>query len=386
MLTIAICSKTCLSGIEPWLSITDLKKVLSTLSSFQNPNYKIEDNCIRKFEEFLCLGERQTYGAVSQDFSEEESEKEIDPITLFLCRDFKFEESLGKLHLAGRASSRVAEHVKQILMSAQSGCDKFPDRHESIKEVTGAIKYTISNKHELLIFRHENFICPLFVGTKKELTSWVYEHKGLTITASEEGAFNITTIGPDDTNPQSAISRTGRNQRVFDALPELDLHKYIPIKLIRDQVEALTVETDSENLNDIFDAITENSVRGLLVDLHNLIIREKVDEAKSRLSLFEGNSVPVTDVSTEYMSEKINGDQVNGVLDAGSITSGELKKLLNGKFQDWMLYPHPDQKKYIYTDYTEPKILNGISGSGKTCILVHRAKRLAEKYKGEKLV
>ena len=64
---------------------------------------------------------------------------------------------------------------------------------------------------------------------------------------------------------------------------------------------------------------------------------------------------------------------------------GELKKLLNGKFHDWMLYPHPDQKKYIYTDYTEPKILNGISGSGKTCILVHRAKRLAEKYKEKKI-
>ncbi len=54
-------------------------------------------------------------------------------------------------------------------------------------------------------------------------------------------------------------------------------------------------------------------------------------------------------------------------------------------FRDWMLFLHPDQKRVAEADYERPAVLTGVSGSGKTVILVHRARYLARKYPGERI-
>jgi superfamily I DNA/RNA helicase len=48
---------------------------------------------------------------------------------------------------------------------------------------------------------------------------------------------------------------------------------------------------------------------------------------------------------------------------------------------DWMLFLHPEQKKIAEKDFLGPARLRGVSGSGKTCVLVHRARYLAKKYR-----
>jgi superfamily I DNA/RNA helicase len=48
---------------------------------------------------------------------------------------------------------------------------------------------------------------------------------------------------------------------------------------------------------------------------------------------------------------------------------------------DWMLFLHPEQKKVAERDFRGPARLRGVSGSGKTCVLVHRARYLARKYR-----
>ena len=47
---------------------------------------------------------------------------------------------------------------------------------------------------------------------------------------------------------------------------------------------------------------------------------------------------------------------------------------------------HPDQKSIVEATYPDrPVILRGVSGSGKTVVLIHRARALARKYKGENI-
>jgi superfamily I DNA/RNA helicase len=47
---------------------------------------------------------------------------------------------------------------------------------------------------------------------------------------------------------------------------------------------------------------------------------------------------------------------------------------------------HPDQKRVVNADFKGPARLLGVSGSGKTSVLVHRAVRLAQKYEGKKIL
>lgn len=48
---------------------------------------------------------------------------------------------------------------------------------------------------------------------------------------------------------------------------------------------------------------------------------------------------------------------------------------------DWMLFLHPEQKKVVDKELRGPARLRGVSGSGKTSVLIHRARHLAKKYK-----
>ena len=48
---------------------------------------------------------------------------------------------------------------------------------------------------------------------------------------------------------------------------------------------------------------------------------------------------------------------------------------------DWMLFLHPEQKKVVDRELRGPARLRGVSGSGKTSVLIHRARHLAKKYK-----
>lgn len=52
----------------------------------------------------------------------------------------------------------------------------------------------------------------------------------------------------------------------------------------------------------------------------------------------------------------------------------------NHSLADWMLFLHPEQKKVADKDFGGPTRLRGVSGSGKTSVLVHRARFLARKY------
>ena len=56
-------------------------------------------------------------------------------------------------------------------------------------------------------------------------------------------------------------------------------------------------------------------------------------------------------------------------------------------YRDWMTFMHPEQEQAAVEEFSGPAKLAGVSGSGKTCIVVRRATILAERYpSGEILV
>ena len=62
-------------------------------------------------------------------------------------------------------------------------------------------------------------------------------------------------------------------------------------------------------------------------------------------------------------------------------TDAELERLHDPlRFQDWMLFLHPGQQRVVEENFAGPALLTGVSGSGKTCVLVHRARELATRY------
>lgn len=79
------------------------------------------------------------------------------------------------------------------------------------------------------------------------------------------------------------------------------------------------------------------------------------------------------------MLEIADGEDVRQI----RIGSAEYEEWLLGferrsAWHDWFLFLHPDQESVVNEDFAGISQLSGVSGSGKTCIAVRRAMRLAK--------
>jgi superfamily I DNA/RNA helicase len=65
----------------------------------------------------------------------------------------------------------------------------------------------------------------------------------------------------------------------------------------------------------------------------------------------------------------------------------ELRHVIeDGDFGQWRVFLHPEQRRYASTSYNGPFRLTGAAGTGKTVVLVHRAKMLAGRDPGSRIV
>ncbi|GAA1691382.1 ATP-dependent helicase [Glycomyces endophyticus] len=66
---------------------------------------------------------------------------------------------------------------------------------------------------------------------------------------------------------------------------------------------------------------------------------------------------------------------------ASYVTSSDaaVAAMLDGRFQEWRLWPHPTQKQIIQRTYNGPARIGGGPGTGKTVVALHRAARLAKR-------
>ncbi|GAA2073724.1 3'-5' exonuclease [Microbacterium hatanonis] len=65
----------------------------------------------------------------------------------------------------------------------------------------------------------------------------------------------------------------------------------------------------------------------------------------------------------------------------------ELRRILEeGDFGAWRVFLHPEQVKYVERDFNGPFRLTGGAGTGKTVVLLHRARRLALADSGARVV
>jgi superfamily I DNA/RNA helicase/mRNA-degrading endonuclease RelE of RelBE toxin-antitoxin system len=65
---------------------------------------------------------------------------------------------------------------------------------------------------------------------------------------------------------------------------------------------------------------------------------------------------------------------------ASYVTSSDaaVAAMLDGRFEAWRLWPHPNQKQIIQRTYNGPARVGGGPGTGKTVVALHRAARLAK--------
>ena len=136
-------------------------------------------------------------------------------------------------------------------------------------------------------------------------------------------------------------------------------------------------------ISQVVDRSSRQIVRDILLELR----AGRIESAEAHLRKAGGQAVPIDEqpsTVSDAIANRVNSDVVINLRD---LDDDELSHALgSAAFHDWMLFLHPDQRAVSEVDIDGIALLRGVSGSGKTCVLVHRANYLAKKYPTERIL
>jgi superfamily I DNA/RNA helicase len=310
-----------------------------------------------------------------------------------------FRESMLALRRRGNQHLRAYHTACSIIQSLSFGLEelnKLTNHGES--RIKHCRKYDLSNDaHRLVTVHSDHHIYLLHVGTHDEVDRWLDQNRGLTVAVNEESRrITVTYVtaveeGQSRDMPQvNFASLTEANIPYLKRVEGFDVREFVKSGFVARSMEALGEGSSEE---DILEAVTHVSEsvgveEGVLLLDMLLALREgNTAAAEARLALFRGEAKDVAadhDLEAAALADQVNSDSA---IILNDLSEADLKRLFEpDKFQDWMLFLHPEQRRIADANYERTTLLTGVSGSGKTCVLVHRARFLARKYPGERIV
>lgn len=302
-------------------------------------------------------------------------------IQYFQTRDF--EKSLQKARLAGKHGQKYVNKTKAILGGlAESdpftGIVKITKHGE--RRIPYCVKYDLGDGWRLVTCQHSKSCGFLFMGKHDDVDHWLDKNKGQTF-AVENGRATLVP-GTGAPIPYARSRRAGyHDQPVIEHLThELAdfLLEAVP-RSIAKRLEALDGSASSACLQQITNEIPDPSKSEFVHTVFSLLLAGNIDGASTTVKLRSGAIPDFEDIPPDLLVEIEDGPEIRRL----RIGTPEYEKWLEDiekrtTWSEWFLFLHPEQEKVVDTDYAGTAQLSGVSGSGKTCVAVRRALRLAE--------
>jgi len=382
-------SENCLTGISRWFGVTDLTRISDTLAGSHSSRLVLSNKEIRSLPKgFRLTNDQRFRGEASPGERLHVKPSQADETLRFLFHNKSwFRQSLAQNTERGGAFQRGVEIVQRIIRD-ELQLSSFAIRED--ERIANSEIYEINQVIKLCCVRHENHMYLCFLGDTHEVEEWLSNNRGLTFVVNGSSRrIEPTTISRAGSIPdlRADTSLTADNEPYLKRLRSLNLNDFIKSKIVTQHLLDLN---EDNSLDDVLDALDDETIhptiRDMLLDVFAKVMAEDVDAAQARVDIFNGTSCPAVDAPScekAGLSGLINTDVI---ADLGSLSEADLEKLFDpGAFQDWMLFLHPDQKALVEVESEIPVVLTGVSGSGKTCVLVHRARHLAQLYPDDRI-
>lgn len=308
----------------------------------------------------------------------------------FLHRE-DFLKALRRLRQSGGSKQKAADKVLQIIGNFALGAEElFKLTNHGETRIEHCVKYDLPGACRLVTVQNDQAVWFLFVGDHEDVDHWIGSHQGHTFAASKaDPRIKQTRVAvpvQQSTDLQQAGVITDENLPFLERFPFPEFARLVPQIRLQKELLSIREETEPGDILEIVELITDTEVRNLIFDLIVAAKDGRSEAAEVRLRLFRGEAENVVK-NPELLEFAVHsGENSDSIIRFNDLPPEELARLLdNQKFEDWMLFLHPEQKRIVDEDFDMPAVLKGVSGSGKTVVLIHRARRLAQKYPGEKI-
>ena len=125
--------------------------------------------------------------------------------------------------------------------------------------------------------------------------------------------------------------------------------------------------------------VADQKLQNTIVSVLVALLQDNRIQAQDLIDLHLGRAIEQENWDEKDFVKIKRGDEIVSVKE----NTAEYEEALNhfaqkGSSIDWLLFMHPEQSKVVDKDFEGPAQLSGVSGSGKTCVAIRRALRLAD--------
>lgn len=229
----------------------------------------------------------------------------------------------------------------------------------------------------------------LFVGNHDDAQRWLDTHKNYRwVRRRDDRELEFVMVSPTTYGAHVPVDRLNfeatedeRQKPLLHRLGDADWKKLAlsqqALELVS-KVNADSFEIDAEVILEKLEEMIGYEKASLIIDLLWHANMQEWSQLRQRLALMhEQADVVSEEVAALAMQAPENSEAFITFDDTGLLD----EVFSRGNLAEWMLYLHPDQKQVSERELRGPARLRGVSGSGKTCVLVHRARGLAKRYK-----
>lgn len=296
-------------------------------------------------------------------------------------REKAFDKALKRAKLGG-PSRKIAQKVSAILGSLED--DKpfagLTTTNHGESRIPNCVKYDLGSGWRLVTV-HDSRTCGfIFVGDHEDVDRFLDQNKGKKFAYNKNG--ELVAIPGANAVRQVSPPKWGEHdsyQRLTERLrsDEDFVLENVPPRTFR-LIDSLTQYSSQSDIESAAGAISDPARRSFVCDVLTLLCAGNEDGWKRRIA-FERGEIVTDDAFPENQEITItDGDEIRSIV----IGSPEYERYMDllereSPWHDWFLYLHPDQERIVTKEYAGSAQLSGVSGSGKTCVLVRRAERLA---------
>lgn len=307
----------------------------------------------------------------------------------------EYRKSLISLRRKGGPYQKSAEKaiVIQDDLRDHERRSKLPITNNGETRIKKAVKYDLGGGDacRLVTIQDAGYIFLCFAGTHDDTDRWLEKNKGLRIRVESDlkpvATFESIDIANPDLRLNGEVGFTPEplfsliedrlSEALLDMLPWKIANRIsqVDASISDDEIEEIANSTPSELATVVFD---------VLIELRSDNIEGATRRVKSHLGELQdiGNATrelphPELMDSSDFQSIRIDSAHYRELIEHFAIYA---------EIQDWMLFMHPDQQQYVDAHYSGPAKVSGVSGSGKTCVVVRRAIRLANQHPNERVL
>lgn len=287
------------------------------------------------------------------------------------------------------AAKTVAAIIGKINMKIENPFSGVPITNHGESRIKHCVKYDLSSYARLITIQDNHVVALKYFGTHDECDVWLERNKGLNLAMVPDNKGLVDVAITEDI--KKADKRVADNSDYSEGLlyRKLKSHYFdkiaalVPYTVIRPFLEFDSTVSEDDLLEACLQ-IEKPDVQTLFLDVFANLKSGDEDRAKNRILEYEDQIKLLSTVELADIKKIQSNDKYVKIDDIDP----EILKFIIDKsdWYEWMLFLHPSQKDVVETDFSGSARLLGVSGSGKTCVLVHRAVRMAEKYVGDPIL